>query len=54
MNVETEVAVTLSFELLRHLRAESRRLRVPLEWLVAGLVCDSMDRDDSLPAPRSA
>ncbi len=43
MNTAPELSVTLSIELLRHLRDESRRLEIPLEWLVAGLVCDSMD-----------
>ena len=48
-----EVAVTLSIELLRHLRDESRRLEIPLEWLVAGLVCDSFD-DNGLASTRLA
>lgn len=43
MNTATELSVTLSMDLLRHLRNESRRLEIPLEWLVAGLVCDSVD-----------
>ena len=47
MSYAPEVAVTLSIELLRHLRDESRRLEIPLEWLVAGLVCDSFDDKNS-------
>lgn len=45
MPVETDaqVAVTLSGELYRHLRAEARRLGVPLSWLVASLVVDTME-----------
>lgn len=42
MNATKEVAVTLSSELLDHLRAESRLIGVPLEYLVAGLVVDTM------------
>ena len=38
-----ELAVTLSMELFRHLRSEARRLDVPLEWLVAGMVIDTID-----------
>jgi hypothetical protein len=36
-----QVQVTLSVELLNHLRTEARSRRVPLRWLVAGLVCDT-------------
>jgi hypothetical protein len=53
MSNAPEVAVTLSIELLRHLRDESRRLEIPLEWLVAGLVCDSFG-DQELGSNRLA
>ena len=43
MIAEMELAVTLSPALLKHLRAESRRLGVALEWLIAGLVADTID-----------
>ncbi len=43
---EIELDVTLSRDLLRHLRAEALRLDVPLEWLVAGLVADTMNEDE--------
>ncbi|MBX6314320.1 MAG: hypothetical protein IRY99_15615 [Isosphaeraceae bacterium] len=43
MNAALEVAVTLSADLLRHLRQEAKRLEVPLEWLVASLVVDTLD-----------
>jgi hypothetical protein len=43
MNANPEVAVTVSAELWRHLRKESRRLNVPLEWLIAALVADTID-----------
>lgn len=43
MNAESDLDVTLSAALLRHLRAEARRLEIPLEWLVAGIVADTLD-----------
>jgi hypothetical protein len=43
MITRSELSVTLSKELLAHLRAEAKRLDVPLEWLVASLVCDTVD-----------
>ncbi|MDB5352754.1 MAG: hypothetical protein JWN86_4001 [Planctomycetota bacterium] len=43
MIAETELAVTLSSDLFRHLRSEARRLHVPLEWLVASMVVDTID-----------
>ena len=48
MKTAPELAVTLSFDLLRHLREESRRLDVPLEWLIAGLVADTMSEGQEL------
>jgi hypothetical protein len=45
MSGEPEVAVTLSDELLDHLRSEAQRLEIPLEWLVASLVVDTIDED---------
>jgi hypothetical protein len=39
----TDVDVTLSAELLRHLRQEARQLGVPLSWLVASLVVDTVE-----------
>ena len=38
-----ELAVTLTPELFDRLTAESRDLNVPLEWLVASLVVDTME-----------
>ena len=46
-----EVDVTLSIDLIRHLRSESRRLSVPLEWLVAGMVADTIDRGEPSGRP---
>jgi hypothetical protein len=43
MKTSPEIAVTLSDELLRSLQAQARELNVPLKWLVAGLVCDTVE-----------
>ena len=40
----SEISVTLSVELLGQLRARADSLDVSLEWLVAGLVCDIIER----------
>ncbi len=55
MNATPQVMVTLSADLLKQLRKESREQHVPLRWLVAGLVCDTMEtgqrsRDAGQPA----
>jgi hypothetical protein len=51
MNPSPEVAVTLSADLYKHLRAEARRLRVPLAWLVASMVVDTMGDEAREPVP---
>lgn len=38
-----EIPVTLSADLFRHLRDLAAALDVPLHWLVAGLVCDTVE-----------
>jgi len=43
MTASPEVAVTLTPELFDQLSAESRKLGIPLEWLVASLVADTID-----------
>jgi hypothetical protein len=43
MKTSPEIQVTLSDELLESLRVQSQELKIPLKWLVAGLVCDTMD-----------
>lgn len=45
MDASPEVFVTLSDDLLVHLRKLARELRVPLRWLVAGLVCDTFESE---------
>lgn len=43
MNAGPELSVTLSAELLEHLRSEAQRLDIPLDWLVASLVVDTLE-----------
>ena len=42
MKRSPQVRVTLSDDLLIHLRKTTQAQHVPLRWLVAGLVCDTM------------
>jgi hypothetical protein len=46
MTTAHDVDVTLSADLLRRLRAEARELGVPLSWLVASLIVDTVDSID--------
>jgi hypothetical protein len=50
MKTEPSLAVTLSVELFELLTAEARKLGLPLEWLVASLVVDTVDDNGSKPA----
>ena len=43
MKTNPEIVVTLSDELLESLRAQAQELKIPLKWLVAGLVCDTIE-----------
>lgn len=43
MDTKPEVAVTLAPGLFARLREESKLLGVPIEWLVASLVADTLD-----------
>ena len=43
MSAEPQVRVTLSDDLLNHLRKMVQSKHVPLRWLVAGLVCDTFE-----------
>ncbi len=43
MKTTSQVLVTLSADLLKQLRKEAREQRVPLRWVVAGLVCDTLE-----------
>jgi hypothetical protein len=51
MSNRSRISVTLSDDLLDHLRLESQRLHVPLKWLVAGLVLDTSE--SAAPTPTS-
>ena len=42
MRAKSEVEVTLSDDLLDHLYRLSHKSDIPLRWLVAGLVCDTI------------
>ena len=46
MDSTSELAVTLSDELLEQLKAEAETLGLPLEWLVASLVADTIDAEE--------
>jgi hypothetical protein len=39
------IMVVLSAELLGHLRSRATVLEVPLEWLVAGIVSDTIEKE---------
>jgi hypothetical protein len=43
MPTNSEILVTLSDELLDVLQAQARLLRVPLRWMIASLVCDTIE-----------
>jgi hypothetical protein len=43
MKTHSEIVVTLSDDLLQSLRSQSQELKIPLKWLVAGLVCDTIE-----------
>ena len=50
MSIRNEVAVTLTPELYDRLAAEAAVLGVPLQWLVASLVVDTIEADAPEPA----
>jgi hypothetical protein len=43
MQSQSEIRVTLSDDLLEVLQAQARVLRVPLRWMIASLVCDTIE-----------
>jgi hypothetical protein len=51
MDATPQIRVTLSNDLLEHLRREAVERHVPLRWLVAGLVCDTLENG---PQPTSS
>lgn len=54
MTTSPDVDVTLSADLLRRLREEARALGVPLQWLVASLVVDTVDSLEAAGGPVAA
>lgn len=50
MSIEPSLAVTLSVELFARLSAEARKLGLPLEWLVASMVVDTVDSEELSPS----
>ena len=57
MSTNSEIRVTLSDELLDVLQAQARILRVPLRWMIASLVCDTIESAgvlELIPIPVSA
>jgi hypothetical protein len=43
MRATPEVVVTLTAELWRELRGRAAALDISVEWLIAGLVCDTIE-----------
>jgi len=43
MNANPNIHVVLSDDLLSHLRKLAQELHIPLRWLVAGLICDTLE-----------
>ena len=54
MKTDREILVTLSDELFAYMRKQAQELHVPLKWLVAGLVCDTLDPVDAPQEGRTA
>jgi hypothetical protein len=47
MIASPEVAVTLSEEMYAHLRGEAEMLGIPMEWLIASIVADTIDETEA-------
>ena len=43
MHATSQVVVRVSHDLLRHLRKHARTLDVSIQWIVARLVCDTLE-----------
>ena len=43
MDASPSIQVVLSDDLLSHLRKVAQEKHVPLRWLVAGLICDTLE-----------
>ena len=42
-DTSSQVRITLSDDLLCHLRRVAQEKHIPLRWLVAGLICDTLE-----------
>jgi hypothetical protein len=49
MNANSSFQVVLSDDLLSHLRRAAQEKHVPLRWLVAGLICDTLETTNKMP-----
>jgi hypothetical protein len=54
MTPRSEIVVTLSDDLFGHLRSLATVLEVPFEWLVAGIVCDTIECSPEIVPGRAA
>ena len=52
MKTSPKIVVTLSDELMASLKAQAAELKIPLKWLVASLVCDTIEPSAELIARR--
>ena len=50
MDSNPNILVVLSDDLLSHLRKLAQQNHVPLRWLVAGLICDTIESEIEQPA----
>ena len=53
MTKMSEVRVTLSPQLWNQFLQRAAETRVPLKWLVAGLVCDTLINTDDIDRPQA-
>jgi hypothetical protein len=54
MDAISSFQVVLSDDLLNHLRKVAQQKRIPLRWLVAGLVCDTFEKRWTTESPATA
>jgi hypothetical protein len=50
----SELSVTLSPELFAQIRDEAKQLDLPIEWLIASLIVDTVDSVSPATAPVAA
>jgi hypothetical protein len=54
MIASPEVAVTLSEEMYSQLRQEAEMLDIPIEWLIASIIADTIDETETADEPELA